>query len=167
MRIVYLLSVWLHLLAAMLWVGGMLFLVGVVVPVLRTKDRAAAAVLLRETGGRYRTLAWASFAVLLGTGSLNLGIRGIGWTELGSPAWLGSPMGRLVAIKLSLFTLIVTLAAVHDFFVGPRATAAMMADPHSGRTERLRLLASWMGRVTLLLALAVVFVGVAIVRGGW
>ncbi len=65
MHSLYLLSVWVHILAATVWIGGMLFLVLVVVPWLRKGTRSDAAVLLRETGERFRNVGWICFVVLL------------------------------------------------------------------------------------------------------
>ena len=50
MHAVYLLSVYLHVLSAIIWVGGIAFLVFVVVPWLRTSGRDIAGTFLRETG---------------------------------------------------------------------------------------------------------------------
>ena len=56
MHALYLLSVWIHILAATVWIGGMSFLVLVVVPWLRRGGRVEAAVFLRETGERFRNV---------------------------------------------------------------------------------------------------------------
>jgi putative copper export protein len=68
----YVTSVYLHILAAATWVGGIIFLVAVVVPSLKHVDRAAAAPMLRATVFRFRALGWVAFAVLLATGLYNL-----------------------------------------------------------------------------------------------
>lgn len=77
MHALYLLSVWVHILAATVWLGGMLFLVLVVVPWLRKGGGTDAAVFLRETGERFRSVGWGCFFVLLITGTFNLWFRGV------------------------------------------------------------------------------------------
>ena len=165
MRLVYELSVWLHIVAAMIWVGGMLFLVMVVVPWLRSRDRREAAGLLRETGRRFRTIGWACFAVFVITGTVNLGMRGVRLASFFDSDWLASGFGRVVMLKIGLFGLIVAVSAVHDFVIGPRASAAIEADPRSESARLLRRRASWLGRLNVVLALIIVFVGVMLVRG--
>ncbi len=165
MHAVYLLSVTLHILAAMTWTGGMIFLVVVVVPLLRRGDRAAAAAFLRESGTRFRAVGWTCFAVLLVTGAVNLSFRGVHAADLVSAAWLGSAAARPIVLKLATFAAILGASAVHDFVLGPRATAAVERDPASAEAERLRRRASLLGRVEALLALVAVGLGVVIVRG--
>ena len=75
----YLVSVWLHVLAAVLWLGGMLFLVVAVVPVLRRMERGPAAALMHAVGVRFRAAGWVCFALLLLTGTFNLAMRGVRW----------------------------------------------------------------------------------------
>jgi uncharacterized membrane protein len=164
-RVLYLVSVWLHILAAITWVGGMIFLVTVVVPWLRRGDRAQAATLLRETGTRFRTVGWICFAVIAVTGTYNLWARGVRLGNLVDPAWLASPFGRAVVIKLALFAVVIAMSAIHDFSVGPRASDALERAPGSADAERLRRQASLMGRGNALLALALVAMGVILVRG--
>jgi len=161
----YELSVWLHILAATAWLGGMFFLVLVVVPWLRTRDGAMAGAFLRETGTRFRTVAWACFAVLLVTGALNLLARGVRPGDLVSPAWHASPFGRAVMLKLTLFAATLVVSALHDFRLGPRAADALDRDPTSAEATRLRRLASLLGYIDAVLALALVATAVIIVRG--
>lgn len=161
----YLVSVWLHILAAATWIGGMLFVVVVVVPWLRRGDRAQAATFLRETGVRFRNLGWVCFAILVATGTFNLWIRGVRPGDFLRPEWRASGFGRAVALKLLSFAAVLAVSAVHDFILGPRAALAVERDPRSPESERLRRWASRLGRVNALLALLLVAFAVFIVRG--
>jgi len=164
MHLLYEVSVWLHIVAATIWVGGMLFLVMVVVPWLREEGRNAA-VFLRETGGRFRNVGWACFAIFLITGIFNLWMRGVRLANLFQADWLATDFGRVVMLKIGLFALIVAISAAHDFVVGPRATTAIEQDPRSEATRSLRRRASVLGRMNVVLALVAVFLGVMLVRG--
>ncbi|MFO0725846.1 MAG: CopD family protein [Myxococcota bacterium] len=165
MRELYLVSVWLHILAAATWAGGMSFVALVVVPWLRSGGRGNAGAFLRETGLRFRAVGWVCFGVVLVTGTFNLWMRGVRLGNLVDPAWLSSPFGLSVAAKLAVFALVVGLSAVHDFNIGPRAAEAMERDPAGPGTERLRRQASIFGRVNGLLALVLIAIAVTIVRG--
>jgi putative copper export protein len=165
MRFLYLVSVWTHILAATIWVGGLFFLVLVVVPWLRRGRSEIAVTFLTETGERFRFVGWLCFAMLLVTGTFNLAVRGVRIADLRDPGWWTSAFGSAVALKLGLFVLIVTLSAVHDFGVGPRAAEAMAATPEAPRARSLRRTASILGRLNGLLALAMLAVAVILVRG--
>jgi len=165
MHTAYLLSVWLHLLGAIVWIGGMLFLVMIVVPYLRTGDRLQAAMLMRATGRRFRNVAWGTFALLFATGLFNLWMRGVRPGDFLRADWLASPFGHAVVLKLLLFALVIAISAVHDFHYGPRATAAAQHDPRGAEAERLRRVASYLGRINVLAALLLVALGVVLVRG--
>lgn len=161
----YLLSVWLHILAAITWIGGIAFLVFVVVPWLRRSDRTIAVTFLRETGERFRAVGWICFAILLVTGTYNLWFRGVRFNDFVSPHWLQSSFGKAVVIKLSLFVVVLIVSVIHDVSIGPRAAIAMEQQPGSAQAEALRRKASMLGRFNALLALALVAAAVVIVRG--
>jgi copper resistance protein D len=95
----------------------------------------------------------------------NLASRGVHLSSFVDPAWLGSSFGRTVVAKLAVFTLVVVLSAIHDFAHGPRALEAIRRDPASPAAEHARRRASVLGRLNALLALVLVALGVAIVRG--
>jgi len=166
LRTLWLASVWLHIVAATIWVGGMLFLTLVVVPWLRGPGRATGIAMLRDTGRRFRTISWICFAVILATGTFNLSMRGVSFATLHDAAWRGTPFGQAVWLKLGLFSLVISLSIMHDFVLGPRAARALEAEPGSKEALSMRRRASWMGRINLLLGLALILVGVVIVRGG-
>ncbi len=158
--------VWLHIIAAAVWFGGMVFLALVLVPVMRlTEYREHASRLVQLTGVRFRTVGWICLSVLVATGFVNLWHRGIGWAALSNAGFWASPFGNLLGWKLLVVALILVLSAYHDFWIGPRATASGQADPGSATALRLRRQASWMGRLNLLLALAAVVLAVLLVRG--
>lgn len=165
MQLLYFASVWLHILAATAWVGGMMFLVLVVVPWLRAGNRKNAGTFLRDTGLRFRNVGWICFGIVLLTGSFNLWVRGVRFASFVDRDWLASPFGHMVMLKLGLFAVVLTISGVHDFAVGPQASRAIQEGPGRPEAEALRRRASLLGRANALLALLLVAIGVAIVRG--
>ncbi len=159
-------SVWLHILAAAAWLGGMVFLALVLVPVMRRSEyREQASRLVHLTGVRFRTIGWICLGVLVATGFTSLWYRGIGWAALSNAGFWATPFGSLLGWKLLVVAVVLALSAYHDFRIGPRATAAGQAEPGSAEALKLRRQASWMGRLNLLLAMAAVVLGVLLVRG--
>lgn len=106
------LLLWLHIVAACVWIGGQAT-VAAVIPLLR--DHHALA---RSVGRRYQAIAWPAFAVLIVTGVLNVGNAGLQWSHL-----LNSPSGRTLVVKLALVALSGVAAGVHSFLQAPRRTA--------------------------------------------
>jgi copper resistance protein D len=147
----YELVVWLHIVAAAVWIGGMLFFALVVVPAVRKSSGGTA--LLRDIGGRLGVLGWVLLALLMITGAANLRFHGIGWTTLSERGFWATGFGHTLAIKLSLVAALMAATLVHD--------ALARRAPQSART-----IAIWSGRAILLLSLAVLFYAVALVRGG-
>lgn len=163
----YVISVWLHIIAAAFWVGGMLFMVFVLIPTLRgLDDQRLAGRLMHWLGVRYRWFGWITLSLLVLTGIVNLFMRGIGWSELIQGDIWRSAFGHMLAVKLWLVALIFITSALHDFVIGPRATRiARAANPKSAEALRVRRQAAWMGRLNLLVGLVVVALGVMLVRG--
>lgn len=167
MRLLYLFSVWTHILAATIWIGGLFFIVLVVVPWLRRGGEGAMdpGAFLSDTGKRFRAVGWICFALLLVTGAFNLWVRGVTVEPLFDARWWTSPLGVAVALKLAAFALVLAVSAIHDFVLGPRATEVMRQAPGSQEALRLRRQASLLGRLNGVLALVLVALGVVIVRG--
>ena len=166
MRVVYVLSVWLHILAAVIWIGGMAFLALVLIPVLRLpENRDFAAGLIHATGVRFRWVGWVCLGLLLVTGTINVSFRGFSWTDVGSGRIFQAPLGKALGIKLLLVAVILLISVVHDFLIGPRASVSGQENATLPRARRLRRQASLLGRVNLLLGLIVVALGVVLVRG--
>lgn len=153
-----------HILAAMTWVGGMLFLSLAAVPALREVEMPQRARLLSLVGRRFRWVGWASISVLVATGLLNLAYYGVGPEDLASSAFWGTRFGTRLAIKLALVGAMLVLSALHDFLLGPRSTARSQgaADPLRAASFRRRV--SWLARVTLFLAILVVGISVSLTR---
>jgi copper resistance protein D len=161
----YWITVTVHVLAALFWLGGMFFLALVGAPVLRRVEPAPLrASLFRQLGEGFRTAGWIAIGLLLATGLLNLQLRGmLSWDVLGSTAFWGSRFGTSLAWKLVLVTLMVGVSAFHDFVQGP---AAGKLQPGSPEAVRARHRAAWLGRINAALGLLLVYVAVRLARGG-
>lgn len=167
MTILYGLSVWLHILAASIWIGGMAFLVFVIVPLLKKPELGAvASAFVQSSGERFRVLGWICLGTLLATGALNMWFRGIAWSSFFDGSFKESPMARTLAMKLGLVAAVLLVSAVHDFRVGPRATALWQQDPKSEAATRARKKAALYGRVNGMLSLLIVLLAVFLARGG-
>jgi uncharacterized membrane protein len=159
----YQLSVFIHILSAIVWVGGMFFVALVLVPVARKLPTADRAELLDRLGRRFRLVGWIAIVLLLATGLLNTALRGVTWEAVGSGRLLGSWFGQVLTVKIVLVCLMLALSAVHDFALGPASVRALASDDRG--TATLRAQASWIGRATALLAVLVLALAVTLVRG--
>lgn len=167
MLTLYLVSVWLHILAATVWIGGMAFLVLVVVPLIRNPEsRPWAATFIMRSGLKFRTVGWVCFGLLIATGAFNMWFRGLRWGAFFTGEYRDNPIAVALFYKLLLVGAVLVISAVHDFWLGPRAAQIWEQHPDSAEATRFRKLASRMGRANALLALAIVFLAVCVVRGG-
>jgi uncharacterized membrane protein len=162
----YILTVSIHILAAAVWIGGMAFLALAVLPVLRRPAyREVAFPLIYAISVRFRWIGWGAMAVLVVSGIANLAYRGYGWAQLRTGAVWDGTFGRILALKLLLVGLIVVISLIHDVAVGPRVTSLGQGSAGSPEVDRLRRQAAWVGRLVLLLSIAVVVLAVMLVRG--
>jgi copper resistance protein D len=165
----YQLAVLLHLLAAIIWIGGTLFLVIVIVPLTRSGaiPRPQAVVLLRLMGRRFRPVAWAAIGVLVVTGIY------LAWDHWNiSPSTLLTGSGTFVETlraKVGLVGLAIVLSAVHDFVLGPRVSALSEAAATGGPPSPALLAARrrlvMLARVNLAIIAAILVVAVMLGRG--
>lgn len=166
MHTLFIISLYIHILATMVWIGGILFMVFVVVPVLRKKElKSSAAVLVEKVGVQFRAVGWVSLIILLITGILNLGFLGYHWSDLWSGTLWKGAFGHILAVKLFFVSLIYLISAIHDFYIGPKATELWKENPDNPVAKKLRKQASWIGRFNLLFGLIVVFEAIQLVFG--
>ncbi|MFN8526466.1 MAG: DUF4149 domain-containing protein [Chloroflexota bacterium] len=162
----YQISVFVHVISAMLWVGGMLFLGLVVVPITRDMPAEQRSALFGAAGRRFRSVGWVCIGLLLVTGWINLTYRGVTVQSLFSGQAFVGELGGVLAIKLALVAVMLVISVVHDFFLGPRSVQAIergTATPEQIAAFRRR--ASLVGRLNTLLGLMAVLLGVMLVRG--
>lgn len=154
------LLIWLHLVAAVSWIGGTIFLSLVLVPVLKREPFASQkSALFLTTARRFRVVVWTAVAVLLLTGPLLAHQRGI---PIASPSeW---PM--ILAAKLGLVTILLLLTLTHDLVIGPRVgqIAQLPTERRTRFDHTLVLWSRWIARLSLLFALAVLLAAIVLVR---
>jgi putative copper export protein len=140
MNSLYLASVWLHIVAAMAWVGGMIFLVSAVIPLKNPEFTVAAA-------RRFRVVGWIALGTLIVTGIFNVLHRGYRFEHFFTGEVFVGHWGHTLAMKLSLVLLVIVLSLVHDL-----------------RSAKGGRFASITGRVTFSMSLAIVALAITLVR---
>lgn len=163
----YHLSVFVHVVSAVVWLGGMLFLALVAIPVLRGLPDRPRAELVAQLGERFRPVAWACIALLLVTGVANLAYRGVTWESVVTGRLWQSPFGQVLAWKLAMVAAMVALSAWHDFSLGRCSTELARTGNPGDEALRtaLRRRAAWVGRLNAVLAVGVLATAVMLVRG--
>lgn len=150
----------LHILAAVSWIGGMIFLSLVLAPLVRSRKAAPEFMaLFRSAALRFRPIVWVAIAILLATGPMLLSLRGIHVTS--PTAW---PV--IVTVKLTLVFVLLCVTFLHDLVLGPRVSR-VSAIPESQRTTGEQVVfrtARWLPRLSLLIALAVVVAASSLAR---
>lgn len=134
-----------HVLGAIIWVGGQLTLSLVVVPVSRSQlpDEEQRLALLREAGRRYALVAVAIVLPLQVATGLALAFhQGVDGGSFGSGEW-----GQILSVKIVLVVVAVGLAALHGVLSARQRTRDAKVASYAG----------------LLASLVVVLLGVALV----
>jgi putative copper resistance protein D len=148
--------VWLHILAAITWIGGMIFIRLIFSPATRDLPEQMRSQLFQTIGTATKAVGWIAVLILLFTGVLNVLHLQIQWDTL---------IGRLLMMKLTLVTVMIALSALHDFILGPRLAARLRtAAGQDPSLPGLHRRVAWLARINLLLALAVVYIAVLIAR---
>lgn len=149
------LNLFVHVLATVVWAGGMIFLGPIAAPALRRiEPPSARAQAFQAVGRRFRPVAWTCIALLVVTGILNLFFLRV---DLGN--LLASGFGHALLTKLVLVAVVIVLSALHDFVWGPRAFA-LGPDHPEGQRYRRRSIA--IAKVNTVLVLLIVFLGVGL-----
>jgi uncharacterized membrane protein len=100
-----------HLLAAMVWVGGSVALVFAGVPAIRVLEGEPRGRAMRELGLRWRPLGYSS-----------LGVAAITGVILADDDWSQgrSPFRSVLFVKIGLSIALVAASYLHNFVYGPR-----------------------------------------------
>lgn len=149
-----LIPLWLHVMSAAVWLGGLLFQSHILLPLL---GRGGPVEAVADAVRRSRRVAWTALALLVLTGLHNL-------TRLPSVAAMTeSGLLKLLALKLFLVVVLLMLTAHRDFGVAARLIRAVAERREA--TQALRTLVR-IDRITLLLGVGLVYLGLAVSRGG-
>ncbi len=158
---------WTHLVSAIVWIGGQLFILIVLLPIMRSAlPRNERTLLFAEVGRRYAIVSWIALTLLVITGILNGQRRGIVWERLPD-----STYGRILLAKLILVAIVIAITLVHALYYGRRITEiaeqvqAMDGDDTSMADERqhLQVMSGVLSGVNLLLNLVIVLLAASLV----
>ena len=142
---------WLHVVSAVVWVGGLAYQSHVLLPLARRGEVATFA----EAARRARPVTWTAIGLVVLTGFYNI-------TQLGPlERVMQSGAGLMVVGK---FILVIAMAAImgqRDFaqLTLLRAALASGGDPQPALRSMTR-----MDRVVLVIALVVIYLGLAVSR---
>lgn len=143
----------LHIVFASLWIGGMLFIAIVLSPYV--KKLPLSTKIFQEVGGRYSIVGTViGLPILFITGVLNaVNITGMEFTVL-----LNSSLEYATTLKekLMFFLLTVILAVFHDFYLGPKANLS----------QKIKLITRIVGIINLIIGLIIIFLTVKLRFGG-
>ena len=147
---------WIHLLAAITFIGGWMFVQLVVRPSL-TEGKAKtpsieAMEMVKKFGQRFKTVGWVSLMVLVFTGASQL------LDESGS-ARIETSWGLIMMLKIFVFAIVGGLIFVHDLIIDPYG---FPAKGHKQEAQPLMFSGKvvWMQRTILALSLAILFIAV-------
>lgn len=137
-----------HLLAAIVWVGGTVVLVFVSVPLAQRLEGPPRGAMLRALGRRWRPIGWSALGIAIATGAWIAGLE---------HAFDTTPtrFDVVLAIKGGLVGLLVAGAYLHDYVLGP----GLARQIREGEPQSLRPILVRIGRLNLLLTVVLPILG--------
>ncbi len=157
--------VWLHILMATIWVGGLIYTMAVVIPFALQLKKEERQPILRGLARRFRRIGWAAIGILFLTGFFNFynritSFQTSGNTETDNPAAINHFMMWL-GIKLGLIIVMIGLMLFHDI------TSLRDAKRHEGKAGSAphNRAGSMAAALATLLAIIILYISVRLVRG--
>jgi len=137
-----------HLLAAIVWVGGTIALVFVSVPPAQRLEGPQRAAMLRELGRRWRPIGWSALGIAIASGA---------WIAADAHAFDSTPtrFDVVLAIKGALVGLLVAGAYLHDYVLGP----GLARQIREGKPQTLRPILIAIGRGNLAITIVLPVLG--------
>ena len=151
------LLMWIHLIAVVTWIGGLLFIPLVLRPALQGLPAdSQKAEILRRVGLRFRTIGWVSLITLILTGAFNM-------LHEGGSARIESMWGAVLMLKLFVVAVAVGLTLVHDFILDPYAPSPGRAPGAPAIPTSTRSVA-WVEHAILALSLCILLIAAYLAR---
>ena len=160
-------AVIIHILSAITWLGGTLFLLMVLIPLARKQvdSPMQGMMIVRQAAQRFLPVAWASIFLLavtgiyLATGHWNVSV---GDFFSGEGRFI-----QVLRVKTGLAALVIILSLAHDFVLGPRVmnkleAARATGGPPPGIPGGKMIL--MIARVNLVMVLAILCLAVFLIR---
>jgi len=144
------LIMWVHLIAAITWIGGMVFLWVVLRPLLwQLFSHSQGLEILERIEDRFRMVRWITLVALLATGIFNL-------IHEGGSARLESSWGGVLIIKLLFVAIVMALSGINDFLLGPGSRTVSVKTLNARR--------DLLNGTILVMGLFIVFIAVYLAR---
>lgn len=160
----YQVLVLIHLISAITWLGGMLFLLMVMIPLAR-RDAGVGFGTLRAAAEKFVPVAWAAKIVLAGSGAY---LAWEYWNVRPETFFTGSShFLDYLQRKTGIFVIVVILSLLHDFWLGPRMMDRLEQARATGAELPRgpgRLFVQWAARINLVLVVWIIAFAVWMTR---
>jgi uncharacterized membrane protein len=152
----------LHMLATVIWIGGLLYQSIFLFPALRSiADPKIIAGLSERLRSRFQPIAWLSLAVLIGTGLIQM------TTHPGYVGFLAieNTWSRAILIKHIVIGLMVGIAAYQSFVLYPQLTRSLILEKKNSQEMKVGVHVNseaWLARLNLFFSVIVlIFTAIA------
>ena len=98
---------WIHLVAAVIAVGGMVFVLFILMPSLGVLGEDQRALLTKKVLGRFRWASWGAILLLIGSGLYGVRVRA--WEAPWGPYWKLLTLKIFMALVVFVIILLLTL----------------------------------------------------------
>jgi uncharacterized membrane protein len=153
---------WLHLLAAVVWIGGAYFSSQILAPAAGELPPAEAGKLNRAVAGRATPTIWAAILLVVVTGMVRM--AGLGFFN--PDILIGTPYGNVLSIKLFLVAVMVFIGALTTWTGADLARMAADSPPPvdkiraaRGRINNFLRAIVGLGAIVILLSVALRVMG--------
>ncbi len=152
---------WLHLAAAVIWIGGIHYHAVILAPALRRLEPQARNALVQKVQASFSRIVWISIVLLVLAGGMKATWRGV-W-----PMIFHNAYGTVFGVKMIVVLSMIVVAAVFSFGIGRRFQALMASseddDRFAAEVGALQAKMAALVRINLALGFVILFL-VAMLR---